>query len=273
MAVPRTLGQVERTTGIETLAEALRDAGTQVTVHPFEAIDPGTDQRHALQNLYGTVRPDAPRQFVLASHFDVRPWAEEDSDPAARQAPIPGANDGTSGVALALALAEVLRGTLPDDVGFTVALFDGEELGRPGLGGYCAGSKAFAANPQAAPASMRRASFGVVLDMVGDADLAVAHEPHSQRQHPGLSRVIWQVAARLGESAFRPSAYAHAIIDDHIYLTQAGIPSVLLIDYDYPAWHTHRDDIDRVSGASLQTVARVVHASLVQIATSEPDLF
>lgn len=258
LEVPRTLGDPNREAGIAALKAALEAAGTDVHAQPFTGYDPAGGRPMPLTNLFGLVRPEAPRQFVLATHFDVRPWAESDPDPARRDAPIPGANDGTSGVVVLLALAPALREALPDDVGFTLALFDGEELGRPGAGGYCAGSTHLAENIELAPASLRRASFGIVLDMVGDAELTIAREPNSLRHTPALVERLWSTAAELGERSFVDATYRHAIFDDHVLLSAAGIPSVLLIDYDYDAWHTHADDLEHVSGESLASVARVV---------------
>ncbi len=266
LEVPRVLGDPRRTQGIQTLRRRLELAGAHVSIQPHRGVDPQTGQRMELVNLYGSVRPDAPMQFVLATHFDVRPWAESDPDPERREQPIPGANDGTSGVVVLLALVPALRDALPPEAGFTVALFDGEELGRPGMGGYCAGSTYFSEHPETAPEAMRRARFGIVLDMVGDAELSIAREPNSLRQHPQLVETVWSTAAQRGERAFIDASYPHGIVDDHVFLSRAGIPSVLLIDYDYDAWHTGADDLEHVSGESLASVAAVVfHAVNAQL--------
>jgi len=262
LEVPRTLGAKGRERGIDALQARLEAAGATVVRQPFEGHDPKDDAAVPLTNLFASIRPEAPRQFVLATHFDVRPWAESDPDPARRAHPIPGANDGTSGVVVLLALLPALRDALPSDQGFTVILFDGEELGRPELGGYCAGSTHFATHLAEAPPSLARASFGIVLDMVGDAELSIAREPNSVRQNPALVEHLWATAAALGERAFLDATYPRAILDDHVLLTRAGIPSVLLIDYDYDAWHTHADGLERVSGESLASVARVVFAAV-----------
>lgn len=262
LEVPRILGAADRERGIDALQARLETAGATVVRQPFEGHDPKDDAAVPLTNLFASIRPEAPRQFVLATHFDVRPWAESDPDPARRDQPIPGANDGTSGVVVLLALLPALRDALPSDQGFTVILFDGEELGRPELGGYCAGSTHFAAHLAEAPPSLARASFGIVLDMVGDAELSIAREPNSVRQNPALVERLWATAAALGERAFVDATYPRAILDDHVLLTRAGIPSVLLIDYDYDAWHTHADGLDRVSGESLASVAQVVFAAV-----------
>ena len=255
---PRTLGHPEREASIAALRARLEREGATVHTQAFDGYDPLDGRVMPLANLFASIRPDAPRQFVLATHFDTRPWAESDPDPARRGQPIPGANDGTSGVVVLLALLPTLRDRLPGDTGFTLAFFDGEELGRPGHGGYCAGSTYFAEHPDEAPPVLERARFGIVLDMVGDAELTIAREPNSVRQQPELVDHVWNTAAALGERAFVDATYPRAILDDHVLLSRAGIPSILLIDYDYDAWHTHADTIDRVSGESLASVARVV---------------
>ncbi len=263
LAVPRVLGAADRAQGLATLTERLTQGGATVLAQPFTGFDPLDGSTMPLSNLFGVVRPDAPRQFVLATHFDVRPWAESDPDPTRRTQPIPGANDGTSGVVVLLALLPRLTDALPGDVGFTIVLFDGEELGRPGHGGYCAGSTHLADHPQGAPPSVLRASFGIVLDMVGDAELSIAKEAHSTQQNPALVEAVWNTAASLGERSFIDATYPHPILDDHVLLSRAGIPSVLLIDYDYEPWHTHADTLDRVSGKSLASVARVVFETVL----------
>lgn len=263
LKAPRVLGAPDRDQGLAILKQRLVEGGATVHAQPFTGFDPLDGRPFQLTNLFGVVRPGAPRQFVLATHFDIRPWAESDPDPARRDQPIPGANDGTSGVVVLLALLPKLVAALPSDVGFTVALFDGEELGRPEHGGYCAGSTHFAAHPRDAPASLSRASFGIVLDMVGDAELSIAKEAHSTDQNPALQTLVWSTAASLGERSFIDATYPRAILDDHVLLSRAGIPSILLIDYAYAPWHTHADTLEHVSGESLAKVSRVVFETVL----------
>lgn len=264
LQVPRTLGDPNRARGIAELGARLEDMGATVHTQAFTGYDPLDGSPVPLTNIFGVVRPGAPHQFVLATHYDIRPWAESDPDPRRHNQPIPGANDGTSGVAVLLALLPVLRDALNEEAGFTIAFFDGEELGRPDHGGYCAGSMYFAEHIDDAPGSMAQSEFGIVLDMVGDAELTIAREPNSVRQNAALVERLWESAAVLGERAFVDATYPYSITDDHVFLSRAGIPSVLLIDYDYDAWHTHADDLDRVSGESMASVARVVLSTLTQ---------
>ena len=280
MRWPRTLGDPARERSIEALARMLEDAGAErVERQAFTASEPGAvaafgtaAERYALVNLLGHVRPDAPRRFVLATHFDTRPWADEEPDPAAHAEPVPGANDGTSGVAVLLELLPTLAAALPPDVGVTVILFDGEELGRPGegsRGGYCMGSRYFAAEAARQPPGwLRGAEAGIVLDMVGDRDLHVPIEPGSAARAPALVQRLWAVARRRGHAQFEDRERAVGILDDHVFLSAAGVPSVLVIDDEYDAWHTRRDTLDRVSARSLAAVGDTVLYTLLELAAS-----
>jgi hypothetical protein len=276
MALPRGLGDPDRARSIEALADMLAEAGSHprnaasrasaghVHAHPFEAEDrDGT--RYALVNLVADFRPDARARFVLATHFDTRPWADEDPDPAAHALPVPGANDGTSGVAVILELVPILLRELPSDVGFSVVLFDGEELGHENdAEAYCAGSRRLAEDiDDPAFDVLRRAAFGIVLDMVGDRDLRLVVEPNSVAAAPDLVEHVWSTARRHGFVAFDATVRERPIIDDHKFLGAAGIPSILVIDREYAAWHTPRDTIDQVDAASLEAVGEVLRLSLL----------
>ncbi len=263
LTLPRALGDPRRGSAISELATLLRAAGAD-TVERLEhsGEDPWTHTRFTMTTLIASVRPQAPHQFVLASHFDTRPWAESDPDPARREQAIPGANDGTSGLAVLLELAPLLAVQLAPEVGFTVIFFDGEELGRPGAGPYCAGSRALG---QALSAgrfpTVRAARFGIVLDMVGDRDLELLQDPRSRAAAPALVDTIWS----LGQAAGFPQFVAEPgpdLIDDHVPLTAAGVPSLLLIDYSYPAWHTHADDLSHISAASLGAVGETLRLAM-----------
>lgn len=273
MRWPRGLGHARRGESIEALMLMLESAGAdKIEPQALRAADPATGRSYALVNLIAHVRPDAPRRFVLATHFDTRPWADEEPDPADRTHPVPGANDGTSGVAVVLELMAVLADALPPRVGLTVILFDGEELGRPGAGGYCMGSRHFAAQvARVRPPWIDGAQLGIVFDMVGDRDLHLPVEPISAQQAPALIERLWATARRRGHAQFEDRTGPQGILDDHVFLAEAGVPSVLLIDYEYDAWHTRRDTIDRISDQSLAAVGDTVLYTLLELAAAPAD--
>jgi glutaminyl-peptide cyclotransferase len=263
---PRTLGDPHRTASIDALARELAAVGAdEVVLVPHEATGPD-GYTYALVEIVGHVRPQAQRRFVLATHFDTRPWADEEPDPTLRGRPVPGANDGTSGVAVVLELVPLFARGLPDDVGVSIVLFDGEELGRPGdPDGYCMGSRFLAGAIDAGEHPLlARAELGIVLDMVGDVDLSLPIEPGSLRNAPALVEHVWATAESLGVAQFDRTPRERAVLDDHKFLTAAGIPSILIIDREYAAWHTTHDTIDQVSAESLAAVGEVVRVAVMR---------
>ncbi len=263
LELPRALGDPRRARSIEALGRELAALG-RLRQLEHRGQDPRGGDEFAMTTLVADFRPEAARRFILGTHFDTRPWAEEDPDPARRERPIPGANDGTSGLAVLLELAPLLARQLPPEVGFTIVLFDGEELGRPGMGGYCAGSLALAeAMRGGAFADLQRAEFAIVLDMVGERGLELELEPYSLKQAEPLARALWSTGAELGYAAFVDRVHQNAVFDDHVPLARAGVPSILLIDHDYAPWHTHADTIDKLSPESLEAVGETLRRFLL----------
>ena len=214
---------------------------------------PGTGRTFAMTNLLaridGVAGADEP-DLMLSAHWDTRPVADQDPDPARRGLPVPGANDGASGVAVVLEAARALRaGRPPRPVG--LALWDGEDLGE-----YYYGSRAYAAAFRRGTVAWRPRR-GILLDMVGKRGLRCATEGHSLRQAPELWRRLHACADEMGLGAHF-GGRAFTIMDDHVFLSGAGIPTVLLIDYEYPQWHTTADTVAQCDARSLQVVGDVV---------------
>lgn len=192
----------------------------------------------------------------LAAHWDTRPIADHDPDPEKRDTPIIGANDGASGVAVLLEIARVLS-LKPPEKRVLIVLFDGEDYGR-NIHDMMLGSRYFADHMNG-----WEPDWGILLDMIGDEDLAIPIEPHSQQAAPDLVKRIWTKAQELNLVAFQPR-YGPAIYDDHIPMIEAGVPFVDLIDFDYPYWHTLEDTPDKCSADSLEVVGRLVLALIYE---------
>jgi glutaminyl-peptide cyclotransferase len=190
-------------------------------------------------------RNDLPPHIIIGAHYDSRLLADRDPS-SGRNAPVPGANDGASGVAILLELAR----TLPSDCPPTwLVFFDAEDNG--GLDGreWIMGSRAFVSeltfHPHAA----------IIVDMIGDTDLNIFIERNSD---VSLVNQIWGQAEKLGYRQQFIPALKYSLIDDHTPFLEAGIPAVDIIDFDYPYYHTAADGSDKVSSKSLQIVGETL---------------
>ncbi len=214
---------------------------------------PGYDGPIELTNLMASFGPGKSRRVLLCAHWDTRPWADRDPDPSAHDQPILGANDGASGVAVLLEIADHLK-ALPPPVGVDIVLFDGEDYGRSGdLENYFLGSRRFARTR----ADAYRPELSILLDMVGDRDLTLYIEEHSVQAAPWAVRRVWDAAAKAGIAAFVPEI-GYAVEDDHLPLIAEGIPTIDVIDFEYPYWHTLEDTPDKCSPESLAAVGQVI---------------
>ena len=232
---PRTPGSTGHAQVLEWMRAELSAAGWDSRIQSTEML------RHPIQNVIA-YRGDEMPQIILAAHYDTRMQADNEPDPMKISEPVPGANDGASGVAVLLELAR----TLPDDsVPVWLVFFDAEDNGRIQGWDWILGSQAFVAELDAHPEAV------VIVDMIGDADLNIYKERNSDQD---LVDEIWNVAATLGyEHVFIPEL-KYSMLDDHTPFLQAGIPAVDIIDFDYPYWHTTQDTVDKVSAESLGIV-------------------
>lgn len=214
-----------------------------------------------MRNILARFRPDAAQRVLYVTHWDTRPHADSDPDPANRDKPIPGANDGASGVGLLLAVADALK-KVPPGVGVDLLFVDGEDYGTfgPPDVDVLIGSTYFASH---LPSPGYRPEWGVLWDMIGDADLNIPQEMYSAQQAPAVVQRVWSKAKELGyDRYFLPNVRQFPITDDHYPLLAAGLPVIDVIDLDYDAHHTMGDDLSRVSAKSLQVVGDVAMALL-----------
>lgn len=233
-----------------------------------------------LRNVLARYKPAATERILYVTHWDTRPIADSEIDPANQKKPIPGANDGASGPALFLALGDVLKKT-PPTVGVDLLFVDGEDYGdfdtytdtatSPDV---LIGSTYFANH---LPSPDYKPLYGVLWDMIGDKDLQIYQEVNSAQFAPEVVQRVWQQAADFGyERWFIPQAKL-AITDDHIPLENKGLRVIDVIDIDYCVngavdcnapgttyHHTLQDTIDKVSAQSLQIVGDVALALIQQ---------
>ena len=213
-----------------------------------------------LRNVLARFRPELAERVLYLAHWDSRPTSDAAADPRRRQLPVPGANDGASGVALLIALGQALRAA-PPGVGVDLLFVDGEDYGDFGANqDVLIGSTYFAEHlPSAGYAPL----YGVLWDMIGDRDLRIPQELNSVRAAPEVVQRVWGVAESLGyDDVFVPET-GQAVTDDHVPLIRKGLRVIDVIDLDYASGagvsyhHTPDDTLDKVSAASLQVVGDV----------------
>jgi len=228
----------------------------------------------ALRNVLARFRPDLPQRILYLTHWDTRPTADLDPILGNRGDPIPGANDGAAGVGLLIAVGDALKQT-PPSVGVDLLFVDGEDYGKNYEAPYTdvlLGSQYFAEH---LPSADYRPIFGVLWDMIGDADLNILQEGNSLRQAPEVVSRVWQKAAELGYEKYFIPRQGQDVTDDHVPLLNKGLRVIDVIDLDYgplgpdgvasPNYHhTMQDTIDKISARSLQIVGDVALSLLTE---------
>lgn len=219
-------------------------------------------------NVIASWNPNHKKRVLLAAHWDSRIVAEKDADKAKQNKPIYGADDGASGVAALLEIAQLLKEN-PIDLGVDIILFDAEDQGLPGEGKaktWCLGSQHWSANKHK---KNYTAKFGVLLDMIGSKTAVFGKEGISAQYAGKYQDKIWALAQRMGQGALFIDKKFGAITDDHYYVnTVAHIPMVDIINYQinenkFGAYHhTHDDNIDVISKSNLRKVTQLVLAVL-----------
>jgi glutaminyl-peptide cyclotransferase len=208
-------------------------------------------QGHSIENVVAKRGVGKP-WIILGAHYDSRLLSDQDPNPAYRTTPVPGANDGASGVAVLLELAR----SLPRNLGYETWLvfFDAEDNGDIQGWNWLLGSEVFVSRLTGKPEKV------VIIDMIGDSNLNIFKERNSNQE---ITNSIWTEAANLGYSPNFIDQLKYSMLDDHTPFLNAGIPSVDVIDFDYPYWHTTQDTPDKVSSNSLLMVGKTLWYWLV----------
>ena len=210
-------------------------------------------------NLLARFNSAATHRVLYLAHWDTRPRADA-AGSRDTMLPVPGANDGGSGVAILLGMADALK-KLPPETGVDLLFVDGEDYGSFNAGedqDVLIGSRYYAANLPAG----ERPRYAILFDMVGDRDLRIPREGNSVTGAPDVVEMVWAQAEQMGYGNIFVRADFGPTIDDHVPLQQAGIRAIDLIDFDYGPgnsfWHTGQDTVDKLSAHSFEVVGEVV---------------
>jgi hypothetical protein len=265
---PRPSGSTGMDKQRAVLKEFFEKAGGKVTFQRFRANNPLGGDAVPMANVIVEWHPERKERILLCAHYDTRPQPDRDPDPNQRQNGVfLGANDGASGVAVLMELAHLMP-KLDGPMGVDFVLLDGEELVYvEGRDPYFLGSTWFAQQYVKEPPH-HKYRWGVVLDMVGEANLSIYQDKFSAAWHETrpLVKAIWATAGKLGVKEFIPRV-GYVIQDDHLPLRNTGkIPTVDLIDFvdstgmSPPGyWHTTQDNPQHCAPSSLAKVGWVVY--------------
>jgi Zn-dependent M28 family amino/carboxypeptidase len=237
---PRTPGSTAHQQVISYIKSELEKTGWKVEIQQTERMG------HPIQNIIAKRGSGSP-WVLFGAHYDSRFVADHDPVAANQTLPVPGANDGASGVAVLLEMARVLPKNTDKQV--WLVFFDAEDQGRIEGWDWILGSRAFAESLSAKPDAV------VVVDMIGDTDLNIFREKTSNK---AITDAIWKTAEDLGYAGQFINEEKYSILDDHLPFLELGIPAVDIIDFDYPFWHTLADTQENISSQSLAIVGNTL---------------
>lgn len=217
-------------------------------------------------NIIGSFSPEKGKRILLLAHWDSRPYADYDPNPANHRTPIDGANDGASGVGVLLEIARQIGSKLPN-AGIDILFADAEDYGAPSWHAdvsesWALGTQYWATHPHKPG---YRARYGILLDMVGAKEGVFYREQLSQYYAQPIVDKVWQCAEQLGYGHLFRNETGGAITDDHVYTNQAGIPTIDIIQLDpnsatgfVPQWHTLDDNMSHIDKSVLKAVGQTV---------------
>jgi len=211
-----------------------------------------------ITNFHARFNPRASDRILFLAHWDTREFADKDTADF-RLEPVIGANDGASGTAILMTLAEMMSKNPPINIGVDLLFLDGEDMGTYGdPDSWALGAKMFSKDIK-----KPLPKYAICLDMVGDREQEFLIEGFSYKYAPEIVKKVWSLANNLGYTQFKYSL-GQQIVDDHYVLFKnTGIPSIDIIDFNYPNasenyWHTTQDTPDKCSAESLEAVGTVI---------------
>ncbi len=251
---PRVAGLPPHERQLRWMEDQLGFRADTVIVQRFTGRAGGKTLRFA--NVFARWRPEATERVLLVAHWDSPRYATRDPEDHLQRRPVPGANEGASGTAVLMELAQLFH-EVPPAIGVDILLTDGLERGEGGTG---MGARHFLANRPAG----YRPRWAVYVTRVGDRDLRIPMEGASAQAAPDAVRRVWDVAREVGMDSVFLARTGEALEGEHQLIAAGGIPTAAIIDPEYgrqnELWRTTDDAIDQVRRESLGAVGTVLSA-------------
>ena len=216
---------------------------------------PVNNQKIKITNFLIKHNLNSNERYLFIAHWDTRDRADKDSDPQKQSIPILGANDGASGVALLMQLSNHIKHDINlQNIGIDILLVDAEDMGRPGyVNEWGLGTQSFVKQYKGI-----LPKYAICVDMIADKNPIFKIEQFSYNNAKELVDEIWGLANDLGYKEF-VWQLTPPIYDDHVYYHKGtSVPSIDIIDFDFPQWHTTDDTIENCSSKGLFIVGNVL---------------
>ena len=265
---PRTPGSAGHEACRQYIAGKLGEFGADTILLHEAPVTTYLNDNFTAYNIMGQFNPGARKRLLLVAHYDTRPWATEDHDEGMRNKPIPGANDGGSGVAVLLETARNIEENRPDSLGIDLLFVDVEDSGQSETWGaaeetWCLGTQQWVKDMPYD--DFNRPEFGILVDMVGGKDAKFHREFFSQQDAKPYLDKVWAIADASGYADRFPNDIGGAAMDDHVYINRAGIPCINIIENAHPStdsfnptWHTMGDNLGAIDRKTMKMVTQVI---------------
>lgn len=264
---PRVPGTDQHKACGQYLVDKLRQFGADTIIEQETVVEAFNGDKLPIKNIFASYNPQAKNRILLVAHWDTRPWANMESSEEHRVQPVPGANDGASGVGVILEIARNLNLKAPD-CGVDILFTDAEDYGNnSGFtnndDSWCLGTQYWVKHMPYAPHKLP--AYGILLDMVGGGGARFHRELLSNKDARQATVKVWGEANNLGYDDIFVNKLGGAVVDDHMFLIEAGIPTTDIIEHvsdetgSFPAaWHTLDDDMRNISRKTLEVVGNTV---------------
>lgn len=261
---PRVPGSSAHKNTAEYLAAKMKEANPDTLIIQSPEITMPSGEKVKIANIMGQWGLGRPKRVLLVAHWDTRPFADEDVNPANHNRPIDGANDGASGTGALLEIARTLNISMPPEIGVDILLVDAEDSGiADDEESWCLGTQYWVDHMPYKPTRLPR--YAILLDMIGGRDAVFHREYFSDLHARGTVDKIWSAAATSGHSNRFPNQTGSALTDDHLFLNRAGIPAIDIVENRNPTtgsfnptWHTMDDNIANIDPATVAIVGQIV---------------
>ena len=247
------------------LVSELKRYGVDTVIEQKTTVTAFNGDKLPINNILGQFNKDAVRRVLLLAHWDTRPWADAEEDVSKHNTPIDGANDGGSGVGVLLEIARCLSIEKPK-IGVEILFVDAEDYGQSNgddENTWCLGTQYWIKKLPYAPERMPE--YGILFDMVGGKDAKFHREYASQYSAGHIVDKVWAMAVASGYGDVFVNQVGGSVMDDHIYINQANIPCIDIIENNNPStssfnptWHTLNDNMSNIDRNSLKAVGQTV---------------